>query len=113
DITRLAWDDELCALWEVPRAALPEVRDCSAHFGETTLDGALPRPLPICGVIGDSQASLFAQRCFEPGAAKATFGTGTSVLLNIGATPRIANGGTLTALAWTHRGQPTYAFEGI
>jgi glycerol kinase len=113
DLTRLGWDDELCALWEVPRAALPEVRDCSARFGDTTLEGALPAPLPICGVIGDSQASLFAQRCFEPGAAKATFGTGTSVLLNLGATPQIVSGGTLTALAWTHRGQPTYAFEGI
>ncbi|MBI5768805.1 MAG: glycerol kinase GlpK [Verrucomicrobia bacterium] len=113
DLTRLAWDDELCALWEVPRRALPEIRDSSASFGETTLDGALPRPLPIRGVIGDSQASLFAQRCFEPGSAKATFGTGTSVLLNVGATPRIAGGGVLTALAWTHAGQPTYAFEGI
>jgi glycerol kinase len=113
DITRLRWDDELCALWEVPRAALPEVRDCSARFGETTLEGALARPLPICGVMGDSQASLFAQRCFEPGSAKATFGTGTSVLLNIGAAPHIASGGVLTALAWTHAGRPTYAFEGI
>ena len=113
DITRLAWDDELCALWEVSRAALPEVRDCSARFGETTLDGALATPLPICGVMGDSQASLFAQRCFEPGAAKATFGTGTSLLLNIGAQPRFSSQGVLTALAWTHAGAPTYAFEGI
>jgi glycerol kinase len=113
DITRLRWDDDLCAFWEVPRTALPEVRDGSALFGETTLDGALTRPLPICGVMGDSQASLFAQRCFEPGSAKATFGTGTSVLLNLGATPRIADGGVLTALAWTHAGQPTYALEGI
>jgi glycerol kinase len=113
DITRLAWDDELCALWAVPRGALPEVRDSSAAFGETSLDGTLERPLAICGVIGDSQGSLFAQRCFEAGAAKATFGTGTSVLLNIGATPRIVSGGTLTALAWTHAGRPTYAFEGV
>ncbi len=113
DITRLAWDDELCALWEVPRGALPEVRDCSACFGETTLDGALASPLPICGVMGDSQAALFAQRCFEPGSAKATFGTGTSLLLNIGAQPRFSSHGVLTALAWTHAGAPTYAFEGI
>ncbi len=113
DIARLQWDDELCTLWEIPRRALPEVRDSSARFGETTLDGALAQPLPICGVMGDSQASLFAQRCFEPGAAKATFGTGTSILLNIGATPRIASTGVLTALAWSHRGVPTYAFEGI
>jgi glycerol kinase len=113
DIARLQWDDELCTLWSVPRAALPEVRDSTARFGETTLDGALTAPLPICGVMGDSQASLFAQRGFEPGAAKATFGTGTSILLNIGGSPRVGPGGVLTALAWSHRGRPTYAFEGL
>ncbi len=113
DIGRLAWSDELCALWEVPRRALPEVRDCSASFGETTLDGALAKPLPIRGVMGDSQASLFAQRCYAPGAAKVTFGTGSSLLLNIGDTPRFSSQGVLTALAWSHAGRPTYAFEGI
>jgi glycerol kinase len=113
DIGRLDWDDELCALWEVPRHALPEVRDSTAAFGETTLDGALDRPLPIQGVMGDSQASLFAQRCFAPGAAKVTFGTGSSLLLNIGDIPRFSKQGVLTALAWSHAGKPTYAFEGI
>lgn len=113
DITRLAWDDALCALWDVPRRALPEVRDSTAAFGETTLEGALARPLPIRGVMGDSQASLFAQRCFAPGATKVTFGTGSSLLLNIGAEPRFSTQGVLTALAWTHQGAPTYAFEGI
>jgi len=113
DIGQLSWDDELCALWEVPRRALPEVRDSSAAFGETTLEGLLDRPLPIRGVIGDSQASLFAQRCFAPGAAKVTFGTGSSLLLNIGSNLRFSRRGVLTALAWTHADVPTYAFEGI
>jgi len=63
--------------------------------------------------MGDSQASLFAQRCYRTGAAKATFGTGTSVLLNIGGTPRISKRGAVTALAWVVNGRPTYAFEGI
>jgi len=97
----------------VPIRSLPEVRDSSARFGATTLDGGLTSPLPICGVMGDSQASLFAQRCFEPGAAKVTFGTGSSLLLNIGSQPRFSTQGVLTALAWTCRGVPTYAFEGI
>ena len=110
-IRRMAWDDELCALWEIPERSLPEVRDSSAAFGETTLEGALAKPLPIRGVMGDSQASLFAQRCYAPGAAKVTFGTDSSLLLNIGATPRFS--GVLTALAWSHAGRPTYAFEGI
>ena len=113
DIGRLGWDDELCALWEVPRRALPEVRESAAAFGETTLDGALARPLPIRGVMGDSQASLFAQGCFDPGMAKATFGTGSSVLLNIGHTMRLSERGVVTTLAWVHEGQPTYALEGI
>jgi glycerol kinase len=113
DIGRLAWDDELCAMWEVPRRALAQVRPSAAHFGETDLAGTLPRPVPISGVMGDSQASLFAQRCFEPGSAKVTFGTGSSVLLNVGATMPRPAGGSLTALAWVHGGKPTYALEGV
>jgi glycerol kinase len=97
----------------VPLCALPEVRDSSSAFGETTLDGTLASAMSIRGVMGDSQASLFAQRCYTPGAAKVTFGTGSSLLLNIGHTPRFSNQGVLTALAWTHAGVPTYAFEGI
>lgn len=114
DIDRLAWDEELCSWWEVPRAALPDVRASSARFGDTTFNGLLARPLPICGVMGDSQASLFAHRCFEPGTAKVTFGSGSSVLLNIGQTrPPTAGKGSVTALAWVHQGVPTYALEGI
>jgi glycerol kinase len=113
DISLLRWDDELCALWGVPRAALPEVRESSATFGATDLTGALTRPLPICGVMGDSQASLFAQRCWKAGMAKATFGTGSSVLLNIGNSFRLSERGVVTTLAWVHGGQPTYAYEGI
>ncbi|WP_438482608.1 FGGY-family carbohydrate kinase [Oleiharenicola lentus] len=113
DIRNLRWDEALCALWQVPVKALPDVRESSARFGETTLGGLLPRALPICGVMGDSQASLFAQRCFEPGAAKVTFGTGSSLLLNIGSTMRLSSRGVVTTLAWVFQGKPVYAFEGI
>lgn len=113
NLTRLRWDETLCALWEVPWRALPEVRESSAHFGDTTLGGLLAKPLPIRGVMGDSQASLLAQGCVTPGSAKVTFGTGSSLLLNIGHQPRFAEHGVLTALAWVHAGVPTYAFEGI
>jgi glycerol kinase len=113
DIGKLRWDEELCSWWEVPMVALPEVRESSAYFGETTLGGALAQPLTICGVMGDSQASLFAHRCFQPGMAKVTFGTGSSILLNIGSQLRLSDRGVVTALAWVHRGVPTYAFEGI
>jgi len=113
DIGRLRWDDELCALWEVPVKALPEVRESFARFGETTVEGALARPLPICGVMGDSQAALFAHGCFTPGSAKVTFGTGSSVLLNLGAPMPRSGRGVVTALAWVRDGAPVYAFEGI
>jgi glycerol kinase len=69
--------------------------------------------VPIVGVMGDSQASLFAQRCYLPGTAKATFGTGTSVMLNIGDQLRVSEKGAVTALAWVWQGKPTYAFEGL
>lgn len=113
DITRLQWDDELCALWDVPRSALPEVRESFARFGETTVEGALKEALPICGVMGDSHASLFANRAFEPGMGKVTFGTGSSVLLNVGPRPQFSDRGIVTALGWVRDGVPTYAFEGI
>jgi glycerol kinase len=113
DIGQLRWDETLCRLFGVPRRALPEVRENASPFGTTDLHGILPKPIPIIGVMGDSQASLFAQRCYRPGAAKATFGTGTSVLLNIGSRPRISKRGAVTALAWVLNGRPAYAFEGI
>jgi glycerol kinase len=113
DIGKLRWDAQLCKTFNVPMRALPEVRESAARFGETDAGGILPKRVPICGVMGDSQASLFAQRCYQPGAAKATFGTGTSVLLNIGDRLRVAEKGAVTALAWVWQGKPTYAFEGL
>lgn len=113
DIGKLKWDAELCKLFKVPLRALPEVRESAAQFGETDAGGILPKRVPIFGVMGDSQASLFAQRCYQPGTAKATFGTGTSVMLNIGDKLRVSEKGAVTALAWVYKGRPTYAFEGL
>jgi glycerol kinase len=113
DARQLRWDVGLCELFHVPPQALPVVRESAANFGATTADGALPAPLPICGVMGDSQASLFAQRCFSPGTAKATFGTGTSVMLNVGDKFEPQAQGAVFALAWMLAGKPTYALEGL
>ncbi len=113
DIGKLRWDEGLCELFETPISALPEVRESSGQFGETTLDGLLQKPLPICGVMGDSQASLFAQRCYEAGTAKVTFGTGSSVLLNIGNRLRYSASGAVSTIAWVYQGRPTYCFEGL
>ncbi len=111
DIGRLCWDKELAAMFGVPMAAVPEVRESAASFGEVSVEG-LP-PLPIRGVMGDSQASLFAQRCFEPGMAKVTFGTGSSILCNVGGTLPEPRDSIVTALAWVRDGRPVYALEGI
>ncbi len=113
DIQALAWSGELCDLFGVPQQALPKVFDSSAQFGMCDLDGTLNRSIPICGVMGDSQAALFAERCFRPGMAKVTFGTGSSVLLNIGNQMRLSQNGIVTTIGWHYQGVTTYAFEGI
>lgn len=113
DVHKLQWDEQLCALFGVPLRALPEIREGCARFGETDVCGALKKKVPICGVMGDSQASLFAQRCFQQGSGKATFGTGTSVLVNTGHEALLPKAGTVLALAWVLDGRPTYALEGI
>lgn len=107
------WDRQLGELFEMPVDRLAEVRESFAHFGNTDLGGLLPERVPIGGIMGDSQASLFAQCCFEPGQTKATFGTGTSVMMNVGdQCPRPADG-MVAALAWVRGGTPTYAVEGL
>lgn len=113
DINTLSWSKPLCSVFGIPMQALPKVYESSALFGETDLDGLLDQPIPICGVMGDSQAALFAEQCFTPGQAKVTFGTGSSVLLNIGADIMHSPNGIVTTIGWVYNGQPTYAFEGI
>ena len=113
DIRALRWDERLCGLFDVPIHALPEVRDSTTNFGDTDAGGRLVQPAPIIGVMGDSQASLFAHRCFRPGTAKVTLGSGSSVLLNIGSECRPGGDAAVTTVAWTHQSSPTYSYEGI
>lgn len=113
DIEALRWDNGLCDLFDVPIKALPQVRESASKFGQTDIEGTLKSPLPIAGVMGDSQASLFAQRCFDPGTIKVTFGTGSSILLNIGQQLRYTDSGAVSTLAWVYKGQATYSFEGL
>jgi glycerol kinase len=113
DIAKLGWSDELFSIFGVQLGRLPEIRESCAHFGTSDVEGRLSMPLRLCGVMGDSQAALFAQRCFTPGSAKVTFGTGSSVLMNIGGRPLLSPSGIVTAIGWVLDGKPTYAFEGI
>ena len=105
------WDTDICALFDIPMAMLPEVRDCAADFGRTdpALFGAA---IPIRGVAGDQQAATVGQACFQPGMMKATYGTGCFALMNTGAAMVQSRNRMLTTIAYQFAGQPTYALEG-
>jgi glycerol kinase len=111
DIHRGDWDDELLALFDVPRALLPEVVDSSGTIGKVSADSLLDG-LPITGIAGDQQAALAGQLCFVPGAAKCTYGTGCFMLLNTGANAIVSRQRLLSTIAWRLDGTLTYALEG-
>jgi glycerol kinase len=106
-----AWDSELLNILRVPRAMLPEVKDCAADFGacDAKLLGAA---IPILGVAGDQQAATIGQACFEPGMMKSTYGTGCFALLNTGSKAVVSNNRLLTTVAYQLDGKRTYALEG-
>lgn len=111
DIHTGAWSDEICALLDIPQAMLPDVRDCSADFGQTEPE-LLGAPLQIGGVAGDQQAATIGQACFQPGMLKSTYGTGCFALLNTGTTAVKSNNKLLTTIAYQLDGETTYALEG-
>lgn len=112
NIHTLAWDTEVCTAFGLDAADLPEVTASDDCFGYTNIGGLLQKQIPICGVLGDSHAALFGQGCLEPGMAKATYGTGSSIMMNIGAVPIESRNGLVTSLAWKYRGQVNYVMEG-
>ena len=107
------WDKELGEIFGIELDDLPEIVDSNAYFGDTDLFGLLDQPIPIMSVLGDSQAALFAQGCFNPGDFKVTFGTGSSVMLNIGQKlPDNINNKLNTSIAWSLNGKLSYVLEG-
>jgi glycerol kinase len=106
-----AWDQTLLDLFSIPREILPEVFDSSAHFGETSED-FFSASIPITGMVGDQQAALFGQACFQVGMAKATYGTGAFIMSNIGETPILSENNLLTTVAYRLNGVATFAVEG-
>ncbi len=111
DIRRGEWDDELCELLGVPRAALPEVRPSIGELGVTRPDALHGHAVPVAGVAGDQQAALYGQACLDPGLAKNTYGTGSFVLLNAGEEPPGAPPGLLATVAWRIGQRTVYALE--
>ena len=112
NIHTMTWDPEVCAAFGIDPAALPAVTDSDAVFGETDLGGLLPRRVPVCGVLGDSHGSLFGLGCVKPGMTKASYGTGSSIMMNTGAKAAASENGLVTSLAWKYRGEVSYVMEG-
>lgn len=112
DIFNLKWDEKICNLFGIDIENLPEIKDSNACFGYTDCEGIFSEPIPICAVMGDSHAALFGQNCRSHGLAKATYGTGSSIMMNIGTVPVLSKNGLVTSLAWGIDGQVNYVLEG-
>jgi glycerol kinase len=110
DINAMEWSDELCSLFNVPKASLPEVRESSGDFGVAAKEH-LGVDVPIRGVAGDQQSALFGQGCWKPGMAKNTYGTGAFLLLHAGNKRPVAENGLLATVGCDEKGKPAYALE--
>ena len=112
NIHTLDWDKDLLDLFTIPRNMMAEPLPCDSVFGETTVEGIFPEPITIAGVLGDSHGALAGQMCFEAGMGKATYGTGSSVMVNIGEKSMTAPDGLVTSVGFAACGKVFYAFEG-
>jgi glycerol kinase len=115
NLNTLDWDDEILNVLDIPRRILPRIVPSSDRntWGHTAKDGAFNSTIPVCGALGDQQAALVGQTCFEVGEAKNTYGTGCFLLLNTGNEPVASRHGLLTTVAYQVRGEkPVYCLEG-
>ena len=112
NIHTLDWDDDLLGLFTIPRRMMADPRPCDAFYGETTVEGTFPQPVKIAGVLGDSHGALVGQMCLGEGLGKATYGTGSSVMVNIGEKYAKAPEGLVTSVGFAALGKVFYGFEG-
>ena len=112
NIHTMQWDDDLLVLFDIPRSMMPAVMPCDAIYGETTVEGIFSAPIQIAGVLGDSHGALVGQMCFTKGSGKVTYGTGSSVMVNIGEEPKPAPKGLVTSVGYSAFGKTYYGFEG-
>ena len=112
NLQTLEWDSDVCKLFTIPQSMLPELKRSDEIWAETDFSGLTPHKLPICGILGDSHAALFAQLCYQPGMAKATYGTGSSIMLNAGtgSVPQVK--GLVTSIGWGLKEEVIYVLEG-
>ncbi len=111
NLTGLQWDPRLCDLFGIPESSLPEIRHSDASFGVTDAPG-IPRGIAITGVLGDSHASLYGQGCQEAGMVKTSYGTGSSIMMNVGLTPVRSTLGLSSSVGYGFRGKVCYVLEG-
>lgn len=113
NIDRLQWDQDLLGHFHLQGLRLPEPRPSSFAYGSSDVEGLLPKPIPISAMIGDSHAAAFGEGCFSPGTAKATLGTGCSILLNTGPKRISSSQGMVSTICWSTADRVDYALEGI
>lgn len=108
----LDWDEDLIHTFGLKGIQLPEPKPSAYQFGSSLFEGLFEQPLAITAMIGDSHAAAFGEGCFASGTAKATLGTGCSILMNIGSEPKTSENGMLTTICWSTADRVDYAFEG-
>ena len=113
DIRELGWDKHLLEKFNLKNLNLPQPQPSCYSYGHTDFDGLLPNKIDISAMVGDSHAAAFGEGCFERGMAKATMGTGSSILLNTGGEPVRSKAGMVTTICWSMPGRIEYALEGI
>ena len=112
NIKNRKWDEKICGFFGIPVEKLPEIKDSNGDFGETDFEGILNKKIPIRAVMGDSHGALYAQGCHECGMAKATYGTGSSVMLNVGSSPIESRNGLASSVGWSIDGRISFVLEG-
>lgn len=106
-------DKELLDAFGLSKINLPETKPSSCQFGETDFNRLINNAIPITGMIGDSHAAAFGEGCYSPGTAKATLGTGSSILMNIGSEMKSSENGMVTTICWSTEDRVDYALEGV
>lgn len=112
DIHSLSWSEDLLDMFGIKQESMPIILKSNAIFGHTSMGGLFPEAVPVCAMMGDSQSALFAQGCTEPGMVKATFGTGSSVMMQTGTDLNFSTNGLTTSVAWLAGDKPCYVLEG-
>lgn len=113
NLKNLQWDRELISDFGFNKLNMPEPRPSAGNFGKTDFEGVFAQKIPISSMIGDSHAAAFGEQCFDPGTAKATMGTGSSIMLNTGDTISKSTSGMVSTICWSLPDRTDYALEGI